>query len=254
MTNTKALLLYFAMFFTWGVFAQQPKVIHGKITVKGATAEGIIVLNLVSEAETRTDKSGAFTIMAQPDDLLVFSATHLDAQRKIVEQPDFENGRITIEMTPKIEQLQEVEVVDYKRINAVALGILSRPAKRYTPAERRLKTATSLDPTANAGMMAGGSISLDPLMNWMSGRTKLLKEELKIERNEIALKRLDEMFEPEFYVQNLKIPEQKIPAFRYYCIGDAKFVETLDSKNKIMSRFLIGMLAIEFNALQAHEN
>lgn len=248
------LLTVVLMLISVGIFAQQEKLIEGQIVVKGATSDGIIVLNLVTEKETKTDNDGFFKIAVKPDDLLVFSAVNLDGQRKLIDERDYEKGKIIIEMSAKVEQLREVEVINYSKINAVSLGILSHPAKRYTPAERRLKTATSLDPRANAGMMMGGSVSIDPLLNWISGRTKLLKSELKVERKEFALQKLDDLFDTEFYTQHLKIPEDKIGAFRYYCIEDPEFIETLDSKNKMMSKFVIGMLAIQFNALQAYEN
>lgn len=252
MKKNKIALLLIVMLFSVGAFPQQEKLVEGKIIAKGTTVNGIIVLNLMNEKETRTNNEGVFYILAKPDDLLLFSISHLDGQRKIIEQQDYDNGKLTVEMNAKIEQLDEVVIIDYKRINAVDLGILSRPAKTYTPAERRLKTATSLSPTANMGTMMGGSISLDPLLNWMSGRTKLLKTELKVERNEFALRKLNDLYEKEFYIEKLKIPEDYIGSFKYYCIGDAKFVETLESKNKLMSGFLINMLAIQYNALH-HE-
>lgn len=253
MIKIKATVLYLLLLFSIDTFAQQQKLIEGKIVVKGASTDGIIILNLVNEKETRSNKDGVFTILAKPDDLLVFSAVHLDGQRKIIDQETYDSGRIMVEMTAKIEQLDEVEVTDYRRINAVALGVLTKPAKRYTPAERRLKTATSLDATANAGMMMGGALSIDPLINWMSGRTKLLKSELKVERHEIALRQLEDLYDKEFYTYKLKINPDYIRSFQYYCIGDHEFVETLNSKNKTLSDFLIGMLAIQYNALQKHE-
>ena len=79
-------------------------------------------------------------------------------------------------MTSKITQLDEVKV-QKSNIDAVSLGILTKPGKVYTPAERRLKTATGLYASANAGTMMGGSVGLDPLINWISGRTALLKSE-----------------------------------------------------------------------------
>jgi hypothetical protein len=38
--------------------------------------------------------------------------------------------------------LEEVTIIDYKKISAVSLGTTSKGVKKYTPAERRLYTAT----------------------------------------------------------------------------------------------------------------
>ncbi len=245
MKKNRLLLLF--MLIVQFAFSQTEKMIYGKIIVKDATPQGVLVLNLVNEKETITNKQGEFSILAKPEDVLVFSAVHLDYQRKIIEQEDYDLGKITIAMTSKVNQLEEVEI--NKNIDAVSLGILSRPAKSYTPAERRLKTATSLNPTANMGSMMGGSLSIDPLLNWMSGRTALLKSELKVEQKEILLKKLNDIYEPEYYTEKLLIPYEYIKAFQYYCVEDKKFAEAIQSKNETMIDFLIGMLATEYKFL-----
>ncbi len=226
--------------------------IGGTVTIKDATAQGIIVLNLVNENETVTNKQGQFSILASIDDVLVFSAVHLDYQRKIIEQQDFDSGSFTIAMTSKINQLDEVRIIEHKGINAVALGILSKPAKQYSPAERRLKTANSFDFTPSYGFMMGGAMSIDPIINAISGRTKLLKSELKIEKRELLLKKLDALYATEYYTERLKIPKQFVTGFKYYCIEDKQFAQTLVAKNKTMTGFLMNLLATEYNFL-SHE-
>jgi hypothetical protein len=54
--------------------------------------------------------------------------------------------------------------------------------------------------------MAGGSVSLDPLFNIISGRTAMLKKELKVKKKEIYLVMLDEMFDIDHYNNKFKIP------------------------------------------------
>lgn len=242
-------IVLFLVFITQFAFSQSEKLIHGKIVVKDAVPQGIHIINLVSQKETVSDAKGEFAIMAKPDDLLVFSAINFDYQRKIIETEDYNSPLIIIQMTSKITQLDEVVVNNYSRINAVSLGILQKPAKSYTPAERRLKTATALDASANVGTMMGGAIGLDPLLNWMSGRTKMLKAELKVEKHEILLAQLNDLYEDDYYVDHLKINKDYIKAFKYYIIEDEKFASALRSKNKTLASFLITGLAVEFNKI-----
>lgn len=241
-------LLVFLML-TQFMFSQEEKLVKGKIVVKDAMVEGIRVVNLVSEKEVLTDSKGEFSIWVKPEDLLVFSAMHLDYMRKFIEEEDYNSSLITIEMTSKITQLDEVEVRNYSNINAVSLGILSKPAKVYTPAERRLQTATGLYPTANIGTMMGGSIGLDPLFNWMSGRTSMLKKEVEVEQKEFLLHKLSNLFEENYYTEKLKIKKDAIKAFQYYAIYDERFINALNSKNNLLATFLIGGLALEFNKI-----
>lgn len=243
--NVLLVFLIFSQF----VFSQEGKLIKGKVIVKDAMVGGVRVVNLVSEKEVLTDSKGEFSIWVKPEDLLVFSATHLDHMRKFIEEEDYNATLITIEMTSKITQLDEVEVRNFSNINAVSLGILSKPAKVYTPAERRLQTATGLYPTANMGTMMGGSIGLDPLLNLISGRTAMLKKEAEVEKKEFLLHKLNSLYEEDYYTEKLKIKKESIKGFQYYAIYDERFITALNSKNKLLTTFLIGGLALEFNKI-----
>ena len=241
------------IFFTTIGFGQSEKLISGKIVVKNATPSGVHIINLVNEKEVISDEKGEFKILAKVDDLLVFSSVNLDYQRKIIETNDFSNGFFTMEMTSKINQLDEVEVVYYEKINAVDLGILPKKASEYTPAERRLKTATSLDPTLSIGNMAGGSISLDPLINAISGRTKQLKRELEIERKEFAIKKLTNLYSDEFFVKRMKIAKENVNGFKFFCVENEDFRNTLKSKNKTLLILKMSELSIQYNKIVANE-
>lgn len=242
-------ILFFLVFISQLAFSQEAKLIKGKVVVKDATPGGVRVVNLVSEKEVMTNSKGEFSIWVQPEDLLVFSAVHLDYMRKFIELEDYNTPLLMVEMTSKINQLDEVEVRDYYQINAVSLGILSKPAKKYTPAERRLQTATGMYPTLNVGTMAGGSLGLDPLFNLISGRTSMLKKEVEVEKKEFLLHKVRDLYEDDFYTQKLKIKKESIKAFQYYVIYDERFVAALNSKNYILTKFLMGGLALEFNKL-----
>jgi len=222
------------------------KTIYGVVKVENASAEGIHVTNLVSEKAVITNAKGEFFIEVNEDDLLVFSAVHLDYWRRSISEKDIKNGFIEVEITPKEVKLEEVVVTEYTKINAQDLGIINYKPKSYTPAERRLKTATDLDPTLGAGTMMGGSISLDPLFNWISGRTKMLKSELEVERKEFLRIKLDNWNENQFYINELKIPEEYVDGFKYFIVYDEELTGYLNSNTKTLGNFRITKLANEF--------
>ncbi|MCY1217178.1 hypothetical protein D9M72_290800 [compost metagenome] len=145
-------------------------------------------------------------------------------------------------MVPKTNQLDEVVITEYSNINAVDLGILSKPAKVYTPAERKLKTATDL----NLSIGFGAIFSLDPIINAISGRTKNLKNQLKVERKELLIKRFQELYEDDYLINTLKIPSENVKGFQYYAIENAQFIKELNNKNKQMMNFLLGQLATKY--------
>lgn len=244
MLNRSTLLLL--LLISVSVFSQEEKLIRGKITVKNSKLNGVRVVNLFNEKEVFTDAEGHFEILAKPDDLLVFSAEFLDYMRKIIEESDYSKGIIEIQMTSKALELDVVEITDYSQINAVNLGILSKPAKEYTPAERRLQTATGLYPSLYAGTMAGGSVGLDPLMNWISGRTKMLKKALNAEEKEILLQKLDFYFTDDFFIEKLQIEAIFLGRFKNYAIYDASFIYAIQNKSKPLMDFNLYRIATEF--------
>lgn len=235
------------------IFSQNEKSLEGKIIVNNAKKSGIRIINLVNQKEAISDAEGNFSILAKPDDLLVFSAEFLDYMRKIVQEADYKKGSFNVEMTSKIEQLDEVEIREFNKINAVSLGILSRPAKKFTPAERRLNAASNLYPSVYAGTMAGGSLGLDPLINWISGRTKMLKRALKSEDKEILLQQLDYNYNDSFFVDDLQIESLYLNGFKNYVVYDAALIEAIQSKNKALMDFNLIRLATEFKNLNEYE-
>lgn len=216
--------------------AQNRIALKGKIIVNDAKPSEVHIINLNSEQEVISDANGDFTISVAADDLLVFSSSHLDYFRKIVEQDDLDKKLLSVAMTSKSTMLDEVEIVSYNNINAVSLGILSKPAKKYTVAERRLYGATSSP--------------LDGLLNTLSGRKEMLKDAVEVEKKEMALKAIDGLFPESFYTQTLKIPKEEINGFYYYCVEDFKFSEALKGTNSFLVQFLMIKLALDYKAIR----
>ncbi len=211
------------------------KILHGKIVVASGTIEGVNIINLVNEKSTISDSNGEFYILAKAEDLLVFSSVNLEYHRKIIEEEDLKADIIIIKMAAKITELKEVIVNKHPEINAVSLGISPKGIKKFTPAERRLFTATSTPG--------------DALLNMISGRTEMLKKEIEVEKKYNLLAKIDALFEEEYYINTLKIPADYVKGFQFYCIEDEKLATALRSKNKTMTMFLIVPLAEKFNDL-----
>jgi hypothetical protein len=216
------------------------KLLRGKIVVESGNVGGVTIINLVNEKTTVSDGNGEFFILAKAEDLLVFSSVNLEYYRRIIEAEDLKPEVLTIKMTAKITELEEVIVNKHPEINAVSLGISPKGIKHYTPAERRLYTASSTP--------------IDALLNIMSGRTEMLKKGIEVEKKEHLLAKFDVLFENDYYTNTLKIPSDYIKGFQYYCIEDKKFAASLGSKNKTMTMFLIVPLAVKYNEIIVGEN
>lgn len=236
--------LFLSSFGGLGVFSQQW--IQGRIVADSASVEGVHVMNLVSEKAVVSDANGRFTITVQEDDLLVFSAVHLEYARKSIGAEELQKKEVVVRMYPKTIALEGVTLTEFPNINAQNLGIIDYKPKSYTPAERRLRTATNWNGEANMGNMPGISFSLDPILNWISGRTAMLKKELEVERRERYQVRLDSYFRDDFYTRDLQIPEVFVKGFKYYVVEDDTLQKALDAKNRERTRFELGRLAQDF--------
>lgn len=226
--------LFFLSFISPICFSQSgEKMIYGKVISHTNDVQGINIVNLINEKSTLTDVKGEFQILAKEDDLLILSSERFEYKRKRIETADYESKIMLVEMNPKPGQLDEVVIVDYQNFNAVDLGILEKPAKEYTPAERRLKTAGDFKPIHLLGIL-GGSLPLDPIINSINGRTKRLKKEISVEKREFRLKEIDELYEDDFYINSLKISKEDIMGFKYFLIEDEDFVLLLSQKNKAL--------------------
>ncbi len=224
MKSNKILLL---TFFVSYVALAQEKLIKGKITANGNNVEGINLVNLVNEKSAVTDSNGEFLILAKVDDLLVFSAVNMHYKRKIIEAEDFQKEVLIIEMEPKINQLDEVEITKFVNLTAYGLGIISFKPKVYTDAERRMRSGV--------------------------GSRAERKARLEGEKKLMLIERIGILYSDEYFIKVLKIDPDYVMAFKYYCSEQPDFMETVNSRIKDNIKLAVIELARKYNELQNEE-
>lgn len=232
----------FILLFWTSIFVGQTiteRTIQGRISVESNFIDGVNIRNETTRQATTSRIEGYFRIPANEGDIIVFSAVNLESLTKVITKADLSNKELKIEMTLKSIVLKNIPINSHPEITAEKLGIPSA-TKHFTPAERKLQTATKG--------------SLDGILNGISGRTAMLKKEVQVERKEKLLEKIEYLFKEEFYIQKLKIPKDYIKGFQHYCIEDQAFVNSMKTKNKTMSEFLIIKLAERYNQIISDEN
>ncbi|MEP6806500.1 MAG: carboxypeptidase-like regulatory domain-containing protein [Flavobacterium sp.] len=215
------------------------KEINGQIFEESSNVEGVNIINNTTQVTTVSDVNGMFSIVVKEGDVLVFSAVNLDPVKRRITIEDLNSVSIVVKMTAKEVELKEVIVNENANINAENLGIIPAGQKKYTPAERKVYTATST--------------SVDKLLNKISGRTAMLKKEVNVEKKEMLFHKIEYLFEENYYTERLKIPAQDIKGFQLFCVDDADFALSLNTKNKTMSMFLITDLARKYLTILENE-
>jgi hypothetical protein len=246
------LIIFFSLLAGNGVMAQMnsQKILNGKVISELVDLDGIYIVNLKTDQSTATENGGFFTINAAIGDTIMFSALQIKGIKIVIGEADLNKELFTVKLAPMINRLDEVIVMQYKHINAVDLGIISPNTKRYTPAERKLRTASGDGIAGNTDGSSGASVGIDPLLNWMSGRTAMLKKELEVERKETLLQRIENQFGVSYCINKLKIPSEYVKGFWYYIVDEPKFVAAMATKNKVMAAFVLTELATKYISLQ----
>lgn len=237
----KKLLFPILCFFALSATAQDgtAKELRGKVTSATEDVVGVVVQNIVSEQAVITDIDGNFIIRAQLNDILVFSAVHF--QRKVlpITETLYNSSFITVPMEEFVNELREVVVSPYnlsgvldkdleklpppRIVDAAALGLPNANARVFTQSERKL----------NEAVTGSGIVPLNPIINAITGRTKMLKNRVKVDNTYARTQRVQDFYIDSLFVATLKIPMEKIEDFMYFCEVDEAFQTTVDTQDKL---------------------
>ena len=228
----KQTVFFFVLLMTTVTFSQNDELhfLKGKAICQNVDLTSIIITNLRSESSLSPETKGDFSLFVKLGDKLIFE------------------GLLTITLFAKVIPLEDVEVKTYSNINAVSLGIIEKPAKKYTPAERKLRTAETFKWYSPLLIPLGG-MPVDGLINAISGRTAMLKKELEIERKELTIKKIEDNFEEKYFIETLKISSDYVKAFLFYISDNEELRTALAAKDKVQIDFVFAKLASEYNTL-----
>lgn len=225
------------------------KPLKGKVSAFANSLSGILVINMQSEQDAHTQENGYFDIAVKPGDTLMFSSTQFKAKKVPVTAAKIEEEMLLVRLEPVMNHLDEVQVFQYKGIDAVSLGIIPKSTKHYTPAERKLRTATGYD--AQIGLNT--SVTLDPVFNLLSGRTAELLKNVVVEKKEILLAKIQARYEDEHFTKNMHIPQEHVKGFQFYLAENARFATAFNAKNYTMAAFIMSELSVQYLEILAKE-
>lgn len=225
--------------------AQETFILKGKVVSQSNNLEGIHIINITEDKGVTSERGGYFEINVSENDTIIFSAIHLKGYMYIVTNEDIRKELLFIPMESLVNELDEITLTEYKSITTESLGIVPKGMKKYSPAERKLAAAEEFKWYSPLLIPVGG-MSVDGLINGISGRTKQLKKELEVERKEIVLENVEADYSKEFLKERLKIPDENTDGFYYYIIEQPQFIRVYKSKNKTMTEFVLNELATRY--------
>lgn len=209
--------------------------ITGNVVANG-DVENIHIINASSRKFTTTTNSGTFIIPVKYGDTLKLTSVRYKAKDVLISRKVIKDKSITVYLEENINELDEVIVgkiltgdlgsdilnSDFKRdIDFYDLGLPGYTGKPLTQSERRLAEA-------DAGKMfyvgLGAGVNFHKLLNAISGRTKMLKERVRLERNTELMNSIKDRLSKDFFSEH-PLDEQHIKDFFYFCSEDEDFEE-----------------------------
>lgn len=206
--------------------------LSGTILLDNAGLGGVFVINSAAQAEVKTNAKGEFTITAQPGDRLIIYSPNIVKREFVLSTESFKNQPLQVSVNAQAYELNEVVMDRDRSVDEVSLGLVPANQKQYTPAERKLYTATT-------GL-------LDPLINKLSGRTEMLKRDVKTEKKEMLLQEIDYLVTEEEIIKDMKIPAEYVGGFLYYVVEDKRFSQAMGNNSRVEARFLMNGLALDY--------
>ncbi len=213
--------------------------LEGRVQSTDKDLADVYVMNITAKRTTITDANGYFTIRASLNDSLVFTALQYKKKVVVVSIEMLYSKNIVVPLEESITQLDEVVVMPYNLTGdmsrdlrfldvgpittASTLGLPNAYVKPPTKAQRELFEATT----------GGGIVPLNPVLNAISGRTKMLKHRVARDQKYGRTQRVRAFYADTLYTKRLRIPEEKIEDFMYFCEVDPKFGIVVDTHDRL---------------------
>jgi hypothetical protein len=231
----------FVFFFVsaWAFSQEKTRMLEGRVTSLDGDVAATHVLNISTKRASITDVNGFFAIPVFLNDTLVFSAVQYKKKTIVVTESIYNSKVLTVPLEPTLNELDEVVVTPYN-----LTGNIRRDMDRITIAP--VVTASTLDlPNAyvkplsqsqrllNEATTGGGILPLNPIINGISGRTKMLKKRVERDNLYSRTQRVREFYADSLFQQNFRLPYEKLDDFFYFCEVDSGFQEVVDTHDRI---------------------
>jgi len=236
----KALYLIFLLLSIIGL-SQDQELLLGKIITETPQSESINVINLTQGIGTINDAAGFFQIRAKSGDTIVFSSVQYQQKTHIVTKKDLEQASLSVTLTIKVNELDEVNISQYDLSGEVKEDIKS--IKTYED-NLPMFNAKELDLTPfinEKGVETVRNTTVDHRKNATAfnfiaaGRmiAGLFKKEGAKKPKQTTIHKISDFYSGDFLMKELKIPETELYNFIDYLNERTETKKILKSGNEL---------------------
>ena len=205
--------LLFTFLFIGTICAQdiERQLLRGQVLYHNVNVPNENVINITTENATITNSKGEFAIKVKVGDELVFTAVNYQLEAIKITEEILKKNRLVVEVNEKVTELDEVVVTpnDQERF----LEMKNEELKDFEyETDRSTEVENIAMSQTERGMRDG--------INFINIFKALLKSKKKSEDTRPKLKVsevLRQVYDDEFFVVDLMLPQDKIDAFLIYC-------------------------------------
>lgn len=211
MKNIPTLILF--LFTASMLFAQDDgrEILRGTVMYRNVPVPNQNVINIDTENAVISNNAGEYAIRVKIGDQLAFSAVNY--QLEVVEITDeiLENERLVIEVNEKVTELDEVVVTPENREK-----FLEAQNERFTKVEYDIDRSTEVENIALSQQERGMKDGIN-FVNIFKALAKVGQQEGEEQRPRLKMSEvLRQVYDDEFFVVDLKLPQDKIDDFLFY--------------------------------------
>ena len=188
--------------------------LRGKVMYRSSNVQNENVINVTTEQGVITNIDGEFAINVKEGDELVFTALNYQIKRVRITKEILDNNRLVVEVTEKVTELDEVVVTPENKEAFIKLK--NEEFKKF---EYGIDETTEVENIALSQTERGMQNGLN-FVNIFKAIYKGLKGEdgEKVEQKQLKVSEvLRQVYDDQFFVKDLGIPQDQINAFLYYC-------------------------------------
>lgn len=210
------LLLIFSFFSALTIQAQDDdrQILRGQVLYRNVNVPNENVINTTSEAFTITNEDGEFAIRVKVGDELVFTAINYQLEIIKITEEILKKNRLVVEVNEKVTQLDEVVVSPEDQ--AKFLQMQNEDFKQYDyEIDRGTEVENIASSRVDRGLLQNGLnfVNIFKALMKAGGDSGEESTRAPLKVSEV----LRHVYDDEFFVKDLKLPQDKIDEFLFYC-------------------------------------
>ncbi len=252
--GVKTIITALFLFSSVQLLTAQSKLLQGRVSALNKDIIGVTIQNISTQKAAITDAEGNFEINVRLNDTLVFAAVQFKRKILTINSAVLNTSFIVVNLEEFVNELNEVTVQPFnlsgnlgsdviglsleKDVSAEALGLPNADVRIISQSENKLNDADNGKFVYYYGIAM--VINLNKILNRLSGRTKMLKERVALDKRYNSTKSVEENYLDSVLVSHLKIPEKNFYDFIYFCEVDVEFTTLLENNDELqLWQFLI---------------